>query len=88
MDGIEVFLVLEKNHKDVCFIECENIEYSNSPKRGIMMQWKGNKGGLSLQGKEEDRESLIRILLKEHKDSLCQERRVLDEKFSLFERVR
>lgn len=87
MKGIEVFLVLLENNKDVCYLEYKDIEELIGMDNGIMMVWRENKYGISLNGKVEDKELLTTRLLKDHKKTLNKERKELDKKFDLFKKI-
>lgn len=87
MKGIEVYLVLVENDKDVCYLEYKDIDNFENTHNGIMMTWKGDKYGISLKGKIEDKKLLTAKLLKDHKKTLRKKRKEIDEKFNLLKKI-
>lgn len=84
MNGLKVFLVLEENGQNVCYLEETEVQYNDNATYDIMRTYSNYKYGLSLIGKKEEREKIIFKLLKFYKDELNKERKELDEKLKLF----
>lgn len=87
MNVIRVFLVLEENGKNVCYLEETELQSSSNSTYNIMRAYSNNKSGLSLKGKKEEKEKIIFELLKYYKDELNKERKELDEKLKLFHQM-
>lgn len=87
MNGLRVFLVLEENGQNVCYLEETEVSCNEDTKYDIMRTCSNYKYGLSLKGKKEEREKIVFKLLKFHKDELNKERKELDEKLKLFHQI-
>ncbi|MEG0994966.1 MAG: hypothetical protein RSD47_00765 [Romboutsia sp.] len=70
MNGIEIFLVLKENNKDVCYVEYKKIQNISE---GLLCTWHEDKSGMSIQGKYEEKEQLLNKLLKYHRRKLEEE---------------
>lgn len=64
MNGIEIFLILKENNKDVCYIEYKKTQDISE---GLFYTNHENKSGISIEGKYEEKEQLLNKLLKYHR---------------------
>lgn len=87
-NGIRVFLVLEENKKPVCYLCNNEVDYSENLKYDIMYRVEGNKKGISLRGKNEDKDLITKKLLKYHQKSLDNEKKELEIKNNLLKNIK
>lgn len=85
--GIKVFLVLEEKGKKVCYLEYETVNYSRNVIYGVMSRFSDNKYGISLIGKEEEKENITAKLLKYYKKELDSDKKELNKKIDLFKKI-
>lgn len=88
MKGIEVYLILSEDNKDVCYLEYKEIEdFKHYLDGSMMITTYGGRYGLVVEGAIEDKDLLTVKLLEDYKKTLKKEEQELKKKIKLFNKI-